>query len=58
MKSLFIVMQGGSHACAIIIPTPRAVFGSRKAANKYIKERKHPHEWYVRLAADLTERDL
>ena len=58
MKYLFVVMQGGSHPLAIVIPTPRAVFGSRKAANKYIKERKHQHEWYVRLATDFTERTL
>lgn len=58
MSSLFIVMQGGSSPIAIVIPTPKAVFSSRKEANEFIKSKRYPHEWYVRrVESHLREKD-
>ena len=56
MKSLFVAMQGGVHPVAIVIPTPRAVFKTRKEANTYIKSRQYPHLWYVRKVSNMTEK--
>ena len=55
MKSLYIAMQGGCHPIAIVIPSPKAVFSSRKEANEYIKGRAEPYHWYVRKVADMTK---
>lgn len=44
MGSLFVVMQGGSSPVAIVIPTPKAVFSTRKEANDFIKGKRYPHE--------------
>jgi hypothetical protein len=57
MTSLYVAMQGGTHPCAIVIPTPRAVFSTRKAANAYIKLKQFPHMWYVRKVCDMTDGD-
>lgn len=54
MASLFVAMQGGSHPVAIVIPTPRAVFNTRKAANAYIHTKRDSSHWYVRKVEDLT----
>ena len=55
MRSLYVAMQGGCHPIAIVIPSPKAVFSSRKEANEYIKVRANPHLWYVRKVADMTK---
>ena len=55
MKSLYIAMQGGCHPIAFVIPSPRAVFSSRKEANEYIKVRANPHLWYVRKVLNMTK---
>lgn len=54
MTSMFVAMQGGSSPIYIVIPTPRAVFKTRKAANEYIKTKRYPEEWYVRKVDDCT----
>ena len=55
MKSLYVAMQGGCHPIALVIPSPRAVFSSRKEANEYIKVRANPHLWYVRKVLNMTK---
>ena len=55
MKSLYIAMQGGCHPIALVIPSPRAVFSSRKEANEYIKVRANPNLWYVRKVLNMTK---
>jgi hypothetical protein len=57
MKSLFVVMRGGSSPIAIVIPTPVAVFSSRKSANKWILSKQYAHQYYVRKSENLTESD-
>jgi hypothetical protein len=51
----FVIMKGGYHPNAIVIPSPVAVAASRKEANQYIKERQHPHLYYVRKAVNLSK---
>jgi len=55
MKSLYVVMQGGTNPVAIVIPSPKAVFMTRKDANEYIKARQYPNLWYVRKVESHIE---
>lgn len=56
MKSLFVVMQGGSSPIAIVIPSPKAVFQTRKEANAYILKRANSHLYYVRKVENMLEK--
>lgn len=55
MKYAFVAMRGGNSPIAIVIPSPYAVFASRKEANAYIKRKIDPHNWYVRRVDDLRK---
>lgn len=50
--SCYVVMRGGTHPNAIVIPTPVAVRRTRREANEYIKSRKYPSEYYARHVKD------
>lgn len=55
MKSLYVAMRGGSSPIAIVIPSPYAVFSTRKAANDYIKTKRDADFWYVRKVVSMLE---
>lgn len=48
MAKQFVVMRGGHSPVYVVIPTPVFIAKTRKAANAFIRGKKHPDEFYIR----------
>lgn len=51
----YVIMRGGSHPIAIVIPTPVAIRKTRKQCSEWIASKKYPNEYYIRHVKDAEQ---
>lgn len=50
--SKYVIMRGGWHPIAIVIPSPVAVRDTRKEANAFINSKRNKDDYYIRCVKD------